>query len=320
MQGSNLALPIALLLGVLAAAPFVLRLDARRKRLERSLATVTGAGDAQAYGLARERSIRVAQAHSHKLQLGALRLLSFPSDLPLAHRVSPLLVFAAGIIIAGATGWFARIFLPGWIAMCIAVVVSFMTWRGLFGWELNQYRDKLVRQLPDTIELVASATRAGLSVAESFRGIVREMPSPTRDEFQRVTNEMALGQPVDEALTAVYRRTRLTEYAIFAVTIGVQMRSGGRLVETIQNLADVIRQRLAVAARARALAAEARLSARIISVMPFIGGVLMSAIHPGYLDPLFHDPRGKRMFVVGIVTLILGIVTMRRLVNGVVRE
>jgi tight adherence protein B len=98
------------------------------------------------------------------------------------------------------------------------------------------------------------------------------------------------------------------------------MRSGGGLAETIQNLAETVRQRLAVAQRAHALAAEAKLSSRIISVLPFIGGALMTVLQPGSLGPLFHEPRGKRLIAFGVVTLILGMFTMHKLIQGVTRD
>jgi tight adherence protein B len=146
------------------------------------------------------------------------------------------------------------------------------------------------------------------------------MPSPTRDEFVRVVNEMGLGLPPSTALLAIYHRTGLAEYAIFAVTLAVQSRSGGRLAETIQSLAETVRQRVALAARTRALASEATLSAQILSGLPFAAAAGLSLIRPGYLDPLFYDPKGQRLFYFGIVTLVMGIVTMRRLVVGATRQ
>ena len=192
--------------------------------------------------------------------------------------------------------------------------------RMIFGWELARYRAKLVRQLPDAVQLVVSATRAGLPVTEAFQAIAMEMGSPTRDEFTRVWHELTMGVPPDQALLGMHRRTGVTEYAIFAVTIGVQMRSGGRLAETIQNLADTVRERLQIAARARALAGEAKVSAIIMGILPVIAGLLLSIARPGHLDPLFHDPRGIRMFLFGITTLILGALTMRQMIRGATKD
>ena len=155
-------------------------------------------------------------------------LLNMPVDLPLAHVVSPIWIFALTTGIAIATGWASHFVASWWFSVLDAVALWIVLTRGIFGWELNRYRTLLLRQMPDTIHLVISATRAGLPVSESFRTVVQEMPRPTSAEFARIVDEMALGVAADDALLTMHRRTGVTEYAIFAVTIGVQARSGGR--------------------------------------------------------------------------------------------
>jgi tight adherence protein B len=254
-------------------------------------------------------------------QAGRLaKVINLPVDLPLAHVISPVWVFlVAGVAGAGVV-WFGHLLVGWYISAGEGVVSAFLVLRWVFGWELGRYRAKLIRQLPDAVQLVISATRAGLPVTEAFQAIASEMPSPTRDEFVRVANEVALGVPAEDALLSMHRRTGVTEYAIFAVTIGVQQRSGGRLAETIQNLADMVRERLAIAARARALAGEAKGSAIIMAALPVVAGIMLSFIQPGHLDPLFHDPRGVRMLVFGVTTLFLGIMTMRQMIRGATRD
>jgi tight adherence protein B len=248
------------------------------------------------------------------------RIINLPVDLPLANVISPVWVFLVAFVAGAGTVWVGHL-LTGWyISSMEGVATAFLVLRWTFGWELGRYRARLIRQLPDAVQLVISATRAGLPVAEAFQAIASEMPSPTRDEFVRVSNEVALGIPAEDALLSMHRRTGVTEYAIFAVTIGVQQRSGGRLAETIQNLADMVRERQAIAARARALAGEAKGSAIIMALLPVAAGIMLSLIQPGHLAPLFHDPRGIRMFVFGVTTLFLGIVTMRQLIRGATRD
>ncbi len=320
MSDIDILLPIAMLVGVLALGPLVLWLDARKRQLEDRVATAVGQYHDIETNRSMPRSIRVMKSGSKVVDDLGYRLLRMPIDLPLANVVPPWLVFVVAIVAGMAITLLARIFVPLPVATAIGVGVGYALARTIFGGELRSYQDKLTRQLPDSIELVVSATRAGLPVAEAFRAIGREMPDPTREEFRRVGNEMTLGLAADEALMNVHRRTRVTEYAIFAVTVAVQSRSGGRIAEPIQNLAEIIRQRQTIDMRAEALSAEARLSARIMSTLPFVGGALMSYMHPGYLTPLFTDPRGKQMFVIGVSTLLVGMFLMRRLVKSVAKE
>jgi tight adherence protein B len=193
----------------------------------------------------------------------------------------------------------------------IAIVVV----RLLFARQQDRYSDRLKRQLPDTIEMIVSAVRAGLPVAEAFRAVAREMPEPTKAQFDKLIGEMSLGQTAEDCLLNLFRRTRVAEYAMFSVTLAVQAKAGGRLAETLQTLGETVRQRIALAGRAKALSAEAKLSARVLASIPFLAGTILSILRPGFLDPLLHDSRGQKLFVAGIVLLVLGIITMRRMIK-----
>jgi tight adherence protein B len=264
-------------------------------------------------------SIRM-RAQRQRRSLVLHRMFNLPFDLPLAHVISPVMVFVTGMLLCWATVQLAGVLLSWEVSVLLGMLTGLLTIRAIFGWEIDRYRNRLLGQLPDTIQLVVSATRAGLPVSEAFRAIARDMASPTKEEFQRMEAAMALGEPPDEALIALHQRTGVAEYAIFAVTIGVQARSGGRLAETIQNLADTIRERLSVVGRARALASEAKASAFIMGSLPFVSGLLMFFLRPDQIHLLFYDPRGQRMLAIGIITLGLGIATMRQLIAAVGRD
>jgi len=248
------------------------------------------------------------------------RLLNIPKDVPLANVLAPTMVFFLG----GFCG-FLFYLLAGHLvsqstSLLIGVVASVLMTRGIFGWEISRYQTLLVTQLPDTVQLVVSATRAGLPVSEAFKAVAEEMASPTHEEFIRVVNEIALGATPDAALLSLHHRTGVTEYAIFAVTIGVQSRSGGRLAETIQNLAEIVRERLVITARAKALAGEAKASGIIMTILPFVAGGIQYVTNPDQMSILFNDPRGTRLLSIGIVTLLLGVLTMRQLISGATKE
>ena len=139
-------------------------------------------------------------------------------------------------------------------------------------------------------------------------------------QFNQVLNEIALGRSASDALLGLFQRTGVTEYAIFAVTLAVQTKSGGHLAETIQTLAETVRERITLAARAKALAGEGTVSATILSILPVVTGIALTVIRPDYLQPLFTDPRGRRLFFMGVASLLAGIWTMRRMIAGTVKE
>jgi tight adherence protein B len=196
-----------------------------------------------------------------------------------------------------------------------AAIVAIMVVRGLFGWQQRRLANQLFRQLPDTIQIVTSTVRSGLPVNEAFRTIAREMPQPTAGQFAIVCSELSLGRPPEEAIEAVYRRTQVAEYAMFAVTLAVQLKSGGSLSETLQTLGDTVSQRVAMAARAKALAGEVIFSSRALSCAPLIVGGLLYSISPQSIDLLFYDPTGNMLLAYAIGSVIIGHFVIRWMVR-----
>ncbi len=316
----GLLIPVLALAFACLGLALVVMLAGKQKRLEqRVLDNMPRGGLARRSATLAGPDLRIRPAKAARWQ-ALKQMLNMPVDLPLAHLISPLWVLGGVTVIAAAIGWEGRIFVGWWISILDAVVVWIVLARTAFGWELGRYRTRLLRQLPDTIHLVISATRAGLPVSEAFRMVVQEMPNPTGAEFARVVDELTLGVTADDALLSMHRRTGVTEYAIFAVTIGVQARSGGRLAETINNLAETVRDRIAVAGKARALSAEARTATVIMTILPIFSAVLLQFTRPGYLEPLVDDPRGQTLLVFGIVLLVLGVISMRQMIRGATQD
>jgi tight adherence protein B len=220
-------------------------------------------------------------------------------------------IAAAAIFYANSLMGFSMLYVS-----LAAVIVAIMVVRGLFGWQQHRFANQLFRQLPDTIQLVTSTVRSGLPVHEAFRTISREMPQPTAGQFAIVCSELSLGRPPEEALEDVYRRTQVAEYGMFAVTLAVQMKSGGRLSETLQTLGDTVRQRVALAARAKALAGEVIFSSRALTVSPLIVGGILYWINPLSVDLLFYDPAGRKLLAYAIASVIIGALV----ISGMVRR
>ena len=196
-----------------------------------------------------------------------------------------------------------------------AAIVAIMVVRGLFGWQQRRLANQLFRQLPDTIQLVTSTVRSGLPVNEAFRTVAQEMPQPTAGQFAIVCSELSLGRPPEEAVEDVYRRTQVAEYGMFAVTLAVQMKSGGSLTETLQILGDTVRQRVALAARAKALAAEVIFSSKALSCAPVIIGGLLYWLNPRSVDLLFYHPTGRTMLAYAVASVVTGSLVIRWMIR-----
>jgi tight adherence protein B len=290
-------IPIVLLL-LIYAAGITLLLDARQRRIDRQLQIALPTSH-----LTSRPSIRRLQAESRRLFF--YRLANYEPGI--VYSLRPAFVLLAGVIAAAAIFYVNGLlrFSILYVSLAAAILAVIVV-RGLFGWQQRRFSNQLFRQLPDTIQLVTSTVRSGLPVHEAFRTISREMPQPTAGQFAFVCSELSMGRAPEEALEDVYRRTQVAEYGIFAVTLAVQMKSGGRLSETLETLGDTVRQRVALAARAKALAAEVIFSSRALSCAPLILGGLLYWASPRSVDLLFYDPTGRMLLAYAVASVLIG--------------
>jgi tight adherence protein B len=305
MTQQYLILGLVLLLACAAAT--TLLLDARERRIDRQLAVALPTSHS-----ASSLSLRRVEASSRWFFLH--RLANYRPGI--AYDWHSGYVIIAGLISAAAVFYANSVlgFSTPYVSSA-AAFVALMVVRGLFGRQQRHLANQLFRQLPDTIELVTSTVRSGLPVNEAFRTIAREMPQPTAGEFAIVCSELNLGRTPEEAVQDVYQRTRVVEYGIFAVTLAVQMKSGGSLAETLQTLGDTVRQRVALAARAKALAGEVIFSSRALSCAPLIIGGLLYWINPETVDLLFYDPTGRALLAYAVGSVVIGSLVIRWMIR-----
>ena len=217
--------------------------------------------------------------------------------------------------------------LPAWIvamlckvllgnaAMTALPVIWLVVCRLLFVQLETRHRKQLYRQFPDALGTIVRAVRVGIPVAEGMRMVGRDAQMPTSREFSRVSDRISMGVSIEEALRDMGEATALPEYRFFATAIALQTQTGGGLAETLDGLADVVRQRVAVEARGQALAGEAKMSIYILSVLPAVAGVMLSVLQPDYIAPLLYEHRGNMILAAAILTVVIGFVAMQTIIR-----
>ncbi len=200
----------------------------------------------------------------------------------------------------------------GWIALPLSTLLLA---RGVFGFYQRRRQMRLYEQLPDALAMIVRAVRAGLPVTEALRSVGQEAPVPTAGQFARLANDLAIGLTLQDSLLGMAARTGLQEYRFFAVALALQGQTGGNLTETLENLADVVRKRVALRARGFALASEARMTANVLIALPFITSGALAFVAPAYLMVLFTTPRGQTMLLVAAGLLGTGVATMRTMIR-----
>jgi tight adherence protein B len=221
-------------------------------------------------------------------------------------------IFAA--VLGRVATWLASGLL-GPASWAVMPIVWLLVCRSVYGVWDGKRRDRLFQQLPDALGMVVRTVRVGVPVLEGIRLVSREAADPTGLEFRQLVDEIAIGTPLDVALRATAERTGIPEYRFFATAVALQMQTGGGLSDALEILADVVRKRLALRDRGFALTSEARTSALVLGVMPFLVGLMMAFLSPGYMDVLFTTPTGSKMLGIGALSLCIGIATMRMMIR-----
>jgi tight adherence protein B len=174
---------------------------------------------------------------------------------------------------------------------------------------------KLYVQFPDALAMIVRSVRVGIPVTEGIGIVARESQPPTSIEFQRLASQIAIGVALVDAMREMALRNRLPEYRFFATALALQSQTGGGLSEALENLADVIRKRLALRVRAHALAAEAKTSIGILAALPFVAGSGLAALNPEYVAVLFTERTGQRVLSLALLSLGAGLLVMRSMIR-----
>jgi tight adherence protein B len=174
---------------------------------------------------------------------------------------------------------------------------------------------KFASQLPDALELVARALRAGHSLGAGMHVVAEEMPSPIAEEFGRVYEEQNLGIPIEDALRTMCERVPNLDLRFFVTSVAIQRQTGGDLAEILDKIGYVIRERYRILGQVKALTAEGRLSGIVLIALPFGLFLMMLHIKPDYISLLWTDPLGIKMAVGALVLQILGAIVIKKIVN-----
>ena len=193
-------------------------------------------------------------------------------------------------------------------ALCGAVPAGYLYW--LRAQRMKQFE----QQLPETLELVSRALKAGHAFSVGLKLVGEEAADPIRIEFRRVFDEVSMGVALPQALQNMTERLDSVDLRFFVTSVLVQRETGGNLAEIIDSLADLIRKRFELQLKVRALSAEGRFSGIILFCLPILLGVLLYQINPEYMGLLFKDPVGRTMVMVGSFLMVTGAFVIKRLI------
>ena len=174
-------------------------------------------------------------------------------------------------------------------------------------------RRKFIDQLVDTLSLLSSSLKAGLTLPQAFEVVVEEMPSPTREEFMMILQQIKMGFPLEEALTALRKRIKDEDLDLVVISVLVARETGGNITEIFKNLSFMIREKKKLMRRVQVLTAQARLQGMIISVMPILFVPFVLSQNPHHFDVFLKDSIGQMLLVGAAIFQVIGLFMMRKL-------
>lgn len=201
-----------------------------------------------------------------------------------------------------------------WLAVVIAVVCfsfPFVYLARKRGTRLARFEE----QLPEALDLMARALQAGHPFNETLKMVADEMPNPIAGEFSTVFTDISYGLPVKTAFVSLLGRVPSISLNTLVTAVLIQHESGGRIAEILMKIAAVIRGRFKLARRVKTLSAEGRMSAWVLTLLPFVLALVIAVTTPSYIPILTKDPLGVYIIGAAFTLVILGNFWIRKIIR-----
>jgi len=259
---------------------------------------------------------------SSKLYAGADRSLkgtgwwrTFTQEMELAEmQMQPAQLILASILGAVVLGWLLGALtgfpLIGLLGICVLFVP-----RAIVGSRVRKRRLAFAEQLPDNLQVMASAMRAGHSFIGALAVVVDDSEEPSASEFRRVVADEQFGLSLEESLGSAVERMDNRDLAQVALVSALQHETGGNTAEVLERVTETIRERFELRRLVRTLTAQGRMSRWVVSALPVFLLLVISAINPDYMRPLFEHPIGRLLLVIAAVLVVAGSLVIKRIVD-----
>jgi len=287
-----------------------------RKLLKRRLAGIESElGGSSAASLMREKYLRELSPLEQQLEnlpgMEALAsMIEQSGGTLLAHQL-----VAAAILLAAAGAFMAGMVLHSMLAALVGAGVGAMLPFIKIRRARAQRFAKLEEQLPDAIDVLRRALRAGHPLGACLKLVAEDMPQPIAKEFELAFDDINYGNDVRRAFLGFLERVPSVTMMSFVTAVLVQRETGGNLAEVLDQISRVVRGRFKFFRKVRTLSAEGRMSAWVLALVPLMLVSLISFTSPDYLPVLTHDPLGRKLIGAAVVLGLLGVLWIRKLLR-----
>ncbi|HEY3106444.1 MAG TPA: type II secretion system F family protein [Gaiellaceae bacterium] len=313
VQSVSGMLTTAVLAAGLIALGLLVLIRPRRVVLRRRLAEFVSTAEAEEKLTAQARKDRL-YARAERSFEGMQWWVQFKEDLDVARISIPPVQIVAWTAIGTliAVYIFAVVFgtLAGILGFSVPLIV-----RAIIQRKLERERQAFAEQLPDNLQVLASALRAGHSLVGALSVVVEDSPDPSRREFQRVIADEQLGVPLEEAFEVVARRMNSTDVRQVGLVAALQHETGGNTAEVLDRVADTVRERFELRRLVKTLTAQGRMTRWILTGLPILLLVTITLLNPTYIQPLYSHGSGRVVLVIAALMVISGSLFIRRIIR-----
>jgi len=233
-----------------------------------------------------------------------------------AHRHGPRIVVATALAsVALAFAILAFVPLPGFVRPLLVLGLPALAVERVYRLLVERFRRGFLATLPDAIDLIVRAVRAGVPVTHVIPTVASECPQPLAREFGRMGDALQVGMEFDAVLETAMRRIQIADFSFFCVCLLLQRETGGQLGETLENLAGIVRSRREIRQKTRALTAESRITTKILAAVPVVVLGMLWEVNRAYVSVLLDTATGRHLFAFSVASIVLGLVVINRMAN-----
>jgi tight adherence protein B len=233
-------------------------------------------------------------------------------------KVPSYQILFTATVSAGVSALLLALYWPRWWAFLVVVPIAMLIPFARLAWLRRKRIETIEAQLADAIDMVKRSLRAGNPLVATFRMVAENMKGDLAGEFALTAADLSYGSDPRAALTALLDRVPSLSLKGFITAILVQRETGGNLAETLDHISAVIRDRFRFERKLRTLTAEGRLSAWILTSIPFVLAAILQFRAPDYLRELIDHPQGTALISGGGVLMFIGVVWMRQIIRIVI--
>jgi len=201
-----------------------------------------------------------------------------------------------------------------WVSAALTLFCGYLPILRLKG-QKKKRMDRFQQQLPEALDLLARALKAGHTFGGGMRMVANEFDDPIGSEFGQTLDEINYGMDVDRALKNLLDRVDCEDLKFFIVSVNIQRETGGNLAEIIGKISELVRDRFALYGKIKVLSAEGRVSAVILTALPFALGGILYIVNADYISLLWTRELGQTMLWAAIVSMGFGVLVIRKIIQ-----